>query len=551
MSAKNLMVKALAGTGKTTTMVWSVGTVPRGVVLSDEQAAIRKWVSKIHRKTTRFVAFNKIIAEELGRRIPKDCEASTCHSMGLSIIKTVTKGQRLVVDQYKYSKIFYDCYCMGRSDEVIAAQKPINEQLVQIINLARSTLTGVREGFTLVLHVNEVAKICEMYDIELEVSFFEATEKINNVLKIACNFADNAIATRVIDFVDMIWMPVFYNLPVQPVDLLIVDECQDLNKAQQELVLRCGHHLVVVGDVHQAIYGFSGADRNSFLRLEQRLSESGGVDLLTLYQTRRCGKAIVREANSLVPELVAHETNPEGKVGKHQAKSLIEKLDACHRSKRTTMVVCRTNAPLLALAFRLIANGVRTKVQGREIGATLANFIKKFKESDVGEMLAKLELYEMTEEKKLLLAPWGSEEKILNLHDKCECVRILCDGEQSVDVVVQKIQSMFDDTKTETGMILLSSAHRSKGLEAKTVFIYRPDLLPHPRIVEGSFGAQEYNLKYVAITRAIEELYYVQPEKSEKEPAPIEVEVGDQGLVHAKQLVSDSANLLVADYDPV
>lgn len=66
----NAVVEAYAGTGKTTTIVEAVNRVPRG-------------------KRVLFVAFNKVIAEELKRRLPAGADAMTLHSLGL---KAVTRA---------------------------------------------------------------------------------------------------------------------------------------------------------------------------------------------------------------------------------------------------------------------------------------------------------------------------------------------------------------------------------------------------------------------------------------------------------------------------
>jgi superfamily I DNA/RNA helicase len=52
---------------------------------------------------------------------------------------------------------------------------------------------------------------------------------------------------------------------------------------------------------------------------------------------------------------------------------------------------------------------------------------------------------------------------------------------------------------------MFCTVHRSKGLEAKVVYILRPDLMPHPK----GNAQEERNLKYVAITRAKERLIWV------------------------------------------
>ena len=57
--------------------------------------------------------------------------------------------------------------------------------------------------------------------------------------------------------------------------------------------------------------------------------------------------------------------------------------------------------------------------------------------------------------------------------------------------------------------VLLSSIHRAKGLEAERVFLLFPDTLPHPKATQEWAKAQEFNLKYVALTRAKKDLFFV------------------------------------------
>jgi superfamily I DNA/RNA helicase len=51
--------------------------------------------------------------------------------------------------------------------------------------------------------------------------------------------------------------------------------------------------------------------------------------------------------------------------------------------------------------------------------------------------------------------------------------------------------------------------HRAKGLEAKNVFILKPELLPHPMAKQPWQQEQERNIKYVAFTRALESLQFI------------------------------------------
>ena len=63
----------------------------------------------------------------------------------------------------------------------------------------------------------------------------------------------------------------------------------------------------------------------------------------------------------------------------------------------------------------------------------------------------------------------------------------------------------------ETDGVLLSSIHKAKGLEADRVFLIEPEgaPVPHPMAKQDWEIEQEWNLRYVAITRAKKELIYV------------------------------------------
>ena len=68
------------------------------------------------------------------------------------------------------------------------------------------------------------------------------------------------------------------------------------------------------------------------------------------------------------------------------------------------------------------------------------------------------------------------------------------------------VQILFTPSRDS---IRLSTIHKVKGLEANRVWFYLPELVPHPNAVSDWELKQEENLKYVAITRAKNELYYV------------------------------------------
>ncbi len=93
------------------------------------------------------------------------------------------------------------------------------------------------------------------------------------------------------------------NNPASPAfedyDHIVVDEYQDLNRAEQELIdiLAAGRHLSIVGDVDQSIYRFRYAHPEGIYDFSNR---HHNVDDKTLGECRRCGATIVTVADNVI-----------------------------------------------------------------------------------------------------------------------------------------------------------------------------------------------------------------------------------------------------------
>src|SRR5690606_14131468 len=112
---------------------------------------------------------------------------------------------------------------------------------IDILNEAN----GLRE-------LNEIAK---HHRITLPPSY----DKVSwNLIKLGISY------TNIIDFTDMVTMPIYKGYSAFQYDYVFIDECQDINKSQRTLMEKSikedGGRFVAVGDRRQAIYGFSGAD---------------------------------------------------------------------------------------------------------------------------------------------------------------------------------------------------------------------------------------------------------------------------------------------------
>lgn len=513
-TAPHVIVEARAGSGKTTTLVEGL-KILKGLgsklTPSPQQQAV--WEAIAQSRSARsvcFVAFNKSIANELKTRVPAGCDAMTMHSLGLRAV--TQQFGRLEISSYVVQDLIaellgQDIRALRKKDLVLLTA---TEDLVRLckMNLA----TGTPE---------ELEELARHYEVELNHSKQRVFELVPKVLE-RCKTPKSRI-----NFDDMIWLPVVLNLPLPQYDLLLVDEAQDLNRCQQALAKRAGRRLILCGDPKQAIYGFAGADAESMPRLTQELAATErGCITLPLTVTRRCGKAIVQEANRYVKDFDAHESNPVGIIGEalypvqkrgDTTREISWEESYCARVQEGDFLLCRVNAPLVSQCFRFLQRGRKATIQGRDVGQGLVSLIKKLMKDhadrDYGKIplfLERLEEWHYQETTKEEAKRNPSEAKLIALADRVACLHCFADDASTGAAMITRIEALFTDDKDKPG-IRLSSVHKAKGLEAKRVFLLQPQgaSMPHPLAKSAWQVQQELNLLYVAITRAIEELVYV------------------------------------------
>jgi len=487
----HLIIEALAGTGKTTTILEALKALPQNQKVA-------------------FVCFNKTIATELQGRVPKGVRAATLHSLGAQAVAAHTrKSLRDLLDQDKVAKMLPPM-----------AAPAVRSATLKLVSLCKNTLTEPTN--------ENLAGMAAEYGIELE----ESTKVIGNLVRMCLEKSKSDLSS--IDFDDMIYLPVALGMPVEKFDVLFVDESQDLNRVQQELILMAGTRIILVGDKHQAIYRFRGADARSMENMRQMLEDTGReTKVLPLTVTRRCPPAVVELAQSIVPEfecvpdLWQHWLAFKADNAKLAEEERLAHMDSAPMEfglvvrasrlefARGHMVLCRTNAPLVSEAYGLIANNIPVKVQGREFGQDLAKLIKRLAapQDTVIDLTQRVAEWRAKEQARLTADPTkviSNEAKLQVLADKCDCISALCQGMDTVQEVLDRIQLIFADVQAgadRSKFVLLSSVHRAKGLESHVVHIIKPELMPHPMAVTDDEITQELNLKYVAYTRAIQELH--------------------------------------------
>ena len=166
--------------------------------------------------------------------------------------------------------------------------------------------------------------------------------------------------SKMVDFDDMIYLPLMNEMKFPQHDFIFVDEAQDLNVAQHELLNRVlidNGRLVCVGDSRQSIYGWRGADSASMSKLGFMFN----CDMLPLSISYRCPKKIVERAKVIVPEIEAAPWAIEGEI--NYINQVTEKTFAPN-----DMILCRANAPLLGMAYKCIRMKIPATIVGRNIG---------------------------------------------------------------------------------------------------------------------------------------------------------------------------------------
>ena len=265
--------------------------------------------------------------------------------------------------------------------------------------------------------------------------------------------------------------------------------------------------MIAVGDPNQAIYGFRGADSAAIETLI-RWFKCATLPLSICY---RCDKAIVREAQSIVPEIEAFDSNEDGKV-----EEIIRYNPSIFRSGDA--ILCRNTAPLVKFAYSLIRRKIPAKVMGREIGEGLVKLIKDLKADSIPELTLALSDWSNKQIDRLSQED-GNQAAIGVINDKVECIKVFMDNLDirnfTVEGLSKSILDLFSDS-SDAG-IQLGTVHRSKGHEWDRVFILDRHLMPSSYARLPWQREQEVNLQYVAITRAKHYLGYITSDCWEKE----------------------------------
>lgn len=498
----NATCNAVAGSGKTTTL---------------KLAAEKLQQMGVDPQSVRVIVFGKQNSLDLIAKFGRDWKEaiSTLHSLGFRILQQeigrFRANEKIITNKYKKIAADFQFIPTGRGRKAAKGSLITREAISKVdsfltlVDLARLTLSD--------LSANSLQSLVLHHHLD-GIHDFKAVSQA--IADISVEGQERALNQHCIDYTDMIWLPVEWGLNhrkwFKTYEWVLVDECQDLNAAQLELSLMLAQEngrMLYVGDPKQAIFGFAGADNQSYSKILQRTKATE----LPLSLCYRCPQQHIELVNRIYPDIPI-EAKPDAAAGTLETitNEDLWSEDSPAHLRIGDMVLSRKTAPLVSLCIRLIARGIAATVKGRDIGKQIKyeletiSEIRGFKYSEFPKFVQEYREFKFNAYENLDNAEQLKE----NLADKLEALKTIYTSQpnaRSIADLENYIDDLFSD---EESPITLSTCHRAKGLEGDRIFIIKPEDLPM------SWGGQlkwqkeqEDNLLYVALTRSKSELYIV------------------------------------------
>lgn len=485
----DIVIDALAGAAKTTTILASLAFIPQRSIL--------------------LCAFNKRIQETLLAKLPQlpagtVVHVRTFHAQGLSILKS--KFPHVEVNKQATEELIN--HCAGA-----LAFKP-RRIAVKILRGMKEITTAKAPSLQFTFdHIAEYGHREDLFGPNTDDKTIDAICKVVfDAYAAGIDFKNR----KTIDFCDMVWGPLVAEIPPKSrYQAVVVDEMQDMSKPQLEMLqasMAPGGRLIGVGDKNQAIYGFRGGIPD---KVYASFRARGAV-FLPLTTTFRCARLIVEQAQQLVPDLQAREGAPDGIVRSLHFDQLAVNLLRIKwevgedQSIPQTFVLSRNNADLLSCALRLWRERVSFQLNaGRDMLEPLFQILDVVgtTQNSVGFM-SKLATWYTSESKRAEAAHAAAWAERLD-----EQYRMLTVA--AAYAAPHQIRKLLTDMiEASTSGVLLSTVHKVKGLEAERVFLLKQTFqrhapLKYPDSPPPPIDAEELNLEYVGITRAKTELVWV------------------------------------------
>jgi DNA helicase-2/ATP-dependent DNA helicase PcrA len=488
-SGRHLVLRATAGSGKTTTLTEAAWHLNSGVQGGGGRAV--------------YFAYNKHSVTAVGPHLPPGIRASTLHAYGRRVLCSV-RGPQMELDNDRSLRL---------AEQVYAAE-PVSRRQVRVAarmwDLAREYV------------LNDSAHDDDLTALAVDAEWPEQGSaepgRMADLRRVLRAFRERSLqdweAGGLPDFTDFLWLPLELGLGRGTLGTALVDEAQDLTPLRQRFVthllglelppagevgaLAPAGRLIAVGDPEQAIYTYAGADPRGLWRLAERL----GAQQLPLSVSFRCPAshvALARNASEFI--------QPSGAAQPGTVEHVAA--DSAHYG-RGDVVLCRLNAPLLRLALLLMTRHVSVNIRGRDLATRLETaaqeaFALPADEAAVPDRIAAL--YERRARPLQYRADEGdraAKKALGELNDLCSCLRLLAlrAASAGAQATPGTVAGVLRGLYREDADVLLSTVHRAKGLEWERVTLLYPEQMPMP----SGDPEEERCVLFVALTRSKREL---------------------------------------------
>lgn len=433
--------------------------------VSEEQAVIYDWcrenLPRPKRKRAIFLAFQRTVADDLRKKIPDTADVYSLNGFGQTRVQKVNGYQKL--NQNRGLLLLEKHLGKSLSAYNFQDQKAFKQLLQFIRKLKQEDLKPGEEAFEFVQ-----GKYTELCDLPLPRG---------NMVELAKDlFKRMAIPNNNLEYIDQLWLGEKC-ISNPPYDVAFVDEFQDLSQIMLKLARKTAPNIIYCGDPNQSITRFAGAGDSIYEELQCTSDKE-----LPLKTSFRLPPNIAREANKIHP--TAKLRSAKDKEGINKWITFEQIPDVCVPAKGSA-ILCRTNAPLVAAAMKLMAMNVPCYILKTDLIKQLQELLS-YKKSDIIQTLTK-----RAQSSKPLQA--------MILLDQIEILNLL----HEEDNPREKLESLCKPGPN----IVLSTVHKAKGLEWQNVVILNPPI-KHPLATRPEELKQETNVEFVAITRTKENLFW-------------------------------------------
>ena len=361
-----------------------------------------------------------------------------------------------------------------------------NSEYLNIINLARAKQIDPLEQFDKNEHLTHVER-----------------NKLDGINREINNYKDTH---GLIDFTDMLDRFLKKGSIKNKFDVVFVDEAQDLSLIQWAIIKKLedenkGIDIWIAGDDDQAIFGWAGADVDSFINWKAKE--------IPLEQSERVPSQIQQKALSIIERVEGNRLNKNYYPRKEKGEIFERfKLIDIDMTKGDWLILTRTNHLLKPIPAILKRQGLFFETaQGNSINKSLYEDIQTWNELVQGLTpvdIKRQRLEELTGEKNLNInLTWFEAFKNVSPTKREYMRAMLNNGEK----ILKKPR------------IKVSTIHGAKGGEATNVVLFLNQTINTLKGTKKSKSKQdeEYRVWYVGTTRSMKNLYLIRSNNKKKE----------------------------------